>query len=224
MKKVILGLLLLPFAVFWGCKKNVVEPQIDISSKYVVIDSGYKWTYQMDSIVYSGFTNAKPDTFSYKIRNIVTNSFFDNAGQLSYRIEKYYLPSGSSNWIYTRTYSETKSELAYFRNDFDQLQLVVSLPVLKNKTWDGNQYNSSNYIDFYFDDVHKPDSFGIIAYDSTCAIIQDEARNVIRSYYAEEHYAANVGLVHKQVERIDNLNTSSQKGYKYQLTLLEFEK
>ena len=68
MKKIVIALFLTSFLWLFGCKKNVVEPQIDVSSKYVLIDSGYSWTYQMDSIVYSGFASAKPDTFSYKIK------------------------------------------------------------------------------------------------------------------------------------------------------------
>ena len=223
MKKIVIALFLAVFLGFFGCKKNVVEPQIDISTKYVPIDSGYSWTYRMDSIVYSGFANAKPDTFSYKVKNTVVSRFLDNVGQISFRIEKWYLPQGGKTWLYARTYSETQTELAYFRNDFDHKQLVVSLPVLEDKSWDGNLYNSSGFIDFYYEKVHDSDSIGLVKYDSVCTIIQDESRNAIRSFYAIEKYAANVGLVLKETERLENLDMPYQKGYKYQLTLLEFE-
>jgi hypothetical protein len=223
MKKIVFALFLSLFLWLWGCKKNVVEPQIEVSSKYVPIDSGYSWTYQMDSIVYSGLANAKPDTFSYKIKNTVVATFIDNAGQTSFRLEKWYLPKNSNTWLYARTYSETKSNLAYFRNDFDQTQLVVSLPVLQDKTWNGNQYNSNGFLEFYFDEVHTTDSVGMLQYDSVCTIMQDESLNAIRSFYAIEKYAANVGLIWKETERLENLNTSTQKGFKYKLALLEFE-
>lgn len=223
MKKLVLAATVSLFILF-GCKKNVVEPQIDVSSKYVPIDSGYKWTYKMDSIVYSGFANAKPDTFSYELKNEVTGIFIDNAGNTSYRIEKWHRLNTDNPWLYARTYNETRDDFAYLRNDFDKLQLVVALPVLKDKTWNGNQYNSQGYVDFYYDDVHLADSIGTIQYDSVCTIVQDESRNAIRSFYVTEKYATNYGLVYKEVERLENLNTSTQKGFKYKLTLLALEK
>lgn len=207
----------------FGCKKNTVEPQVDHTTKYIPLDIGQTWTYQMDSIHFSGFSDQNPDTFSYLIKNVVADSFTNNAGYKEYRIERWY-KIDSMDWKFARNFSEYRTELEYIRKDFDLREIVMSLPISFEKLWDGNLLNTRDEADFYYEEVHVPNTINDNIYDSTSTIIQDENQNFITSFIAEEIYAANTGLIYCEQERLKNLGTKTQKGFKYTLQLISFEK
>lgn len=177
----------------------------------------------MDSIVYSGFEDQKPDTFSYYIKNSVADSFTNGAGFTEYRIERHY-KTDSTDWQFARNYTEYRANWEYLRKDFDLREIVLSLPILKDKTWDGNIYHTRNEAEFYYLEAHIPDTINQVPYDSVSTVYQDENQNLITSYYATEKYAAHTGLIYRKQERLDNLGTKTQKGFKYTLQLISFEK
>jgi hypothetical protein len=215
---------LLVFIGISGCKKNVVEPVIDHSSKYINLAVGNTWIYQMDSIVFSGFSGSTPDTFNYLIKNEVKEAFTTIDGEQGYRIERYFKTDSNSDWKFTRQYSEVVTDLEVLRTDFDQTQITLSLPILLDKTWNSNQYNPNREIETYFEEVHEPAQVGPNFYDSTCLVFHDEEINIINSFFAIERYAANVGLVYREEEQLNFIGTATEAGFKYQLTLLAFER
>lgn len=205
-----------------SCKKSTIEVPVDHSSKYIPLDLGYTWTYTMDSIVYSGFEDQLPDTFAYYIKNTVADSFTNGAGYTEYRIERYF-KTDSTDWQFVRNYTEYRTQWEYMRKDFDLREILHSLPILRDKTWDGNIYNTRNEAEFFYEYTHVPDTILSIPYDSVTTIYQDENQNLITSYFAIEKYAANTGLVYREQERFDNFGTKAQKGFKYTLQLISFE-
>lgn len=207
-----------------ACEKNIVEPRINHSSKYAPLEIGMKWTYQMDSISYSGFIGDTPDTLRYLVRNEVKESFLDNQGKKAFLIEKMYKLGPSYDWQFSRQYSETKTDIELLRTEFDNTQVVLSFPLLNEKEWNGNQYNTGGEIDFYYESIHQTEMVGSFQYDSITTVMQEESINAIQNFYLREKYAANVGLVSQEFEHLQNLGMSTQKGSTYKLTLITFEK
>ncbi len=223
MKKLLFVLITLSVTGILACKKNVVEPQVNNSSKYFAMELGSKYTYQMDSITFSSL-RPTPDTFKYQIQDVITDQFIDNEGTTTFRIERYYKYDSASTWTFSRNYSQSATLIEAIRTDFDIPQIVMSMPVLQDKLWDGNQYNTKDQADFFYEYVHKADSIGNKGYDSTCLVFQDESTNFIQSIFVKEKYAANIGLVYREQEKINNLGTNDQLGFKFKLTLIDFER
>ncbi|NNJ56139.1 MAG: hypothetical protein HKP14_08405 [Bacteroidia bacterium] len=207
-----------------ACEKNVVEPHINHSSKYAPLEIGMKWTYQMDSISYSGFVGDKPDTLKYLIRNEIKESFVNNLGKEAFLIEKMYKLGPSFDWTFSRQYSESKADIELLRTEFDNTKVVLSFPLLTDKEWNGNQYSTGGEIDFYYESIHQNEMVGSFQYDSTTTVMQEESINAIQSFFLREKYAAGFGLVSQEYEHLQNLGMPTQKGSKYKLTLISFEK
>ena len=218
------ALFILFITAITACKKNKVELLEDHSSKYVVYGEGYRWTYQMDSIHYSGFEGSTPDTFQYWIQDVITDSYLNGGGDTTYSVERWYKTDSVTPWKFARTYSISTSESTVMRSDFDQNVVILSLPILLYKTWDSNQFNTGSEVDAYYDQTHVPAQVGPYLFDSTCLVLHEEQINAINSFYFTERYAANFGLVQRQEERIQYKDQPDQAGFKYTLRLIRFEK
>ncbi len=214
---------LLLFTGIYGCKKNVIEPVEDHSSKYIPMNVGNKWTYQMDSIVYSGFSGSTPDSFHYFIQDEIKEKYTSVQDNPVYRVERSFRLDSNDAWTFARQFSLEVTDHEVLKTDFDQLKVMFSFPVLLDKTWNSNQYNLGRDVETYYDSVHTPMQIGSNQYDSTCLVHHDEEKNIINSFFINERYAANVGLVEREEERMNFVGTATQVGFKYKLTLIAFE-
>lgn len=222
MKYTILSIaVLMTFAV--ACEKNSVEDPQDFSSAYHDISVGNHWVYQMDSIEFAG-TGAPPDTFNYQLKHTVVDLLL-NDGQEFYVIEIESRKDSTANWKIERVYSLSLSNEEVVKNDFDLNELVLSKPFSLNKLWDGNQYNSEPRSNYYIDSLHHAFEVNGMPFDSAITILQEEQINLVNSYQGKEIYAKDVGLVYKEKEYLSNLTDPNKvTGYKYTMSLIEFEK
>lgn len=206
-----------------GCKKNTIEVLEDHTSKYLTRETGHVWTYQMDSISYSGFQGDKPDTFHYWVKDVITDQFVTDSGDTAYVFERWYRTDSITDWKFARKFNDILNDKELIRSDFDQKSVLLSLPIVLNKLWDANQYNNGPYVESYYESTHNFAQVGPFQFDSTCTIFHDEQINAINSYFAKEIYAAHVGLVFREEERIEYKNTDDQVGHRYTLRLISFE-
>lgn len=206
-----------------GCKKNTVEDPQDFSSAYHDIGVGDHWIYQMDSIEFSG-TGAPPDTFNYQVKHTVVDLVL-NEGEEFYTVEIESRKDSNSSWKIARVYSLTFSIEEVIKKDFDLNELVLSKPFSINKFWDGNQYNAEPRSNYYVGQLHQPYEINGNSFDSSLTILQEEQINLVNSFRGQEVYAKDVGLVFKEKEYLSNLTDPNKiTGFKYTMSLLEFEK
>ncbi|QLH44708.1 MAG: hypothetical protein HWD58_03235 [Bacteroidota bacterium] len=68
-----------------------------MGKEYYNLTVGYDIEYAVDSIIYDDF-NQRIDTFSLEFKDAVVDTFTDNEGRLSYRIQRYYRQDSTYAW------------------------------------------------------------------------------------------------------------------------------
>ena len=215
---------LLAIATAYGCKKNEVVPNIDHSSKYQPLEVGHIWTYDVDSIVFYGNGSQKPDTFHYEVRHTVVSSFEDNANRTAFLIKRETKSDSLSDWMFKENFSEAKTTTELLRTTNDETIIPFSFPIVVNKEWDANQYNNKPKLETFYEETHIANTFGSLSYDSTSVVFQEEEINAVNRRFVIETYAANYGMVKREVENISGLESSDPKGTTYTFVLKSFEK
>lgn len=206
-----------------SCHKNTARPIEEISSKYQPLEIGFQWTYDVDSTYFYGNVSQEPDTFRHQIKNTITSSF--TSGQdISYVIDQYRRLDTTSAWSFVRTFTETKSSSDVKRNIASTIEVVLVFPLLQNYLWDLNQYNTFEYEECHFENIHTASLIGPTYYDSTASVYCEKSVNLLKSQFTREVFAANYGLVYKEVEDLTGLSsTAGAKGPKYTWKLNRFE-
>jgi len=231
--RIIIICIILAFATF-GCKKNEVVPNIDHSSKYYPIAKGYTWIYAVDSIVFYGNLGQNPDTFSYTVKQEVTNTTIDSSGNLSYVVDKSIKREKDLLFRFDKSFGIQKSALELTYNTVDTRLPILTFPLTQDKEWSGNIYTTkdewnlisgqSNEVECYYESVHQALDIAGNSYDSTSTVIRTKEDNAINSRYSSEIFAANIGLVQKYFENMENFSSNDPKGSIYTYTLISFEK
>jgi hypothetical protein len=83
-------------------------------------------------------------------------------------------------------------------------------PVDRNKTWDGNAYNTIGAWDYKLVDANIKRTIAGKGFDSTAQVLQINKINVIEKKYYMEIFAKNVGLVYKEVIDVTTSNDLSK--------------
>lgn len=229
---------LLFFLVVWvvflqGCKRQVIPAEdIDLGKEYYNLTVGYDIEYAVDSIIYDDF-NQRIDTFSLEFKDAVVDTFTDNEGRLSYRIQRYYRQDSTYAWSehYNFYATPTSSRLEVVDRNLRFIKLVF--PVKLNTRWYGNSYiptafnNELKWMDqwdYKYEDINVPFNTGFISFPSTVDILQadytegDESdpNSYSARGYSREVYAKNVGLIYKEMTRWEyqpSLSPRFKKGF-----------
>lgn len=219
--------------IAFGCKKNEVIPNVDNSTKYYPIEDDYTWTYEVDSIIYYGNITQKPDTLTYWVRHTVKSSGESTTGARSFIVEKSIRTEIDEPFIFNRTFEVLKTSLELEYNSIDTRIPILLFPITNDKEWSGNLYTEkdewniitgkTNELQCYYTDVHSIKTIENVQYDSTSTVIRSKEQNAINSRYSTEIYGANIGLVSKYFENLENFNTTDPKGSIYTYTLISFE-
>ncbi|PCJ63723.1 MAG: hypothetical protein COA58_15380 [Bacteroidetes bacterium] len=207
-----------------GCRKNAIVPNINHSSKYQPLEIGNTWTYEVDSIVFYGNGTQKPDTFRFLARHTVISSFMDNQERIAFLIKRETKVDSFSPWLFKENFSEIKTSTEVLRTIRDETNLPITFPISLNKEWDGNQFNNKPRLESFFEEIHIPAIIGPYNLDSVSTVFQEQEINAINRRFVRETYAANMGLVKREVENISNVESSDPKGTKYTFVLKSFEK
>ena len=78
--------------------------------------------------------------------------------------------------------------------------IKLAFPVKENQTWNGNAQNTADEIDYSYEFIDRPRTYGTVSFDSALQVTQvdDKLINKIAHQYQIEQYARNAGLVYKQ--------------------------
>ncbi len=217
-KLLILGLLFL-----YACDKSENLPHPEMGLNYFPLKVNATNVYNVDSVVYSDFTNTIT-TFQFLIKDSVINNFIDIQGNSTYRIERY-KKTATIDWTFqkviTRKIIGNRAE--EFIDNHRYIRLVF--PLTLKSTWNGNLYNSLEEWKHEVIGIDQPLNLTIIKLDSTTTIKQHDEVNLIREDTYTETYAKNVGLVKKEVKAVDK-DISTQKikrGYRYTMQLNSYK-
>ncbi len=196
---------------FFSCKKDN-ELHFDMGYTYTPSDVGRYVIYDVDSVIYDGFTR---DTirFKYQLKEYVESVFPDNEGRPSLRIERYVRmhdsvhPYDSIPWTLKNVWYSTRTSTHYERVEDNVRYVKMIFPVNSTQpTWNGNAQNTMGDCEYQFGPVNLKQTIGSMSFDSTAQVIEKIDTNLL--YYKSyiNTYAKNVGLVSRQVIDVTDNN------------------
>jgi hypothetical protein len=204
--------------LFFSCKKeNDNTFSGEYNRAYFPLEMGRYVTYDVDSTLWDDFVQVK-SVHKYQMRYTVADTFRDNAGRLSYRIETLIRKGDTLPWNEHRVLyvTPTDSNLELVENNLRYIKLVF--PIGNDIQWKGNSmiplldadyqyFQDWNYI---YSDYEKPFNHGKADFPNTVTVNQvDEVLNdpetMPNSYayrtYGKEVYAFDVGMVYREMTR-----------------------
>jgi hypothetical protein len=217
-KKILPALLILIVSVsFFACKKTT-SAGADASTKYFPLQMGKYVVYNVDSTFYVD-TNCKTTDHISQIRYSVTDTFRDNMNRLSYLMNVYTRANATATWQ-TQTVIYVTPTASDVETVQDGLRFIkLYFPILTTDTWKGNSYINTadtanmlyaNTWTYMYQNYGQSFNNGAVNYSNTVTVLQDDesqyatgtdtgAANIIYRTYAREIYAANIGMVYKQI-------------------------
>jgi len=220
MRKVIFAILI--STLFFSCKKDKNTATPNFNYNYANLKVGKYVIYNVDSITFNDFTGTV-DTSKFQIKEVLASNYTDLEGDNAFKIIRYKKDVDSLTWVLTdvwdckittRTYEKVVENVRYIKMIF---------PIRLNQTWNGNSKNNLGNLTYEFTSVHQPEVIGGNALDSVSTVLQNDNINLVQEEYAEEKFAANIGLVYKKnISKIRSDLSSPWSGYDVTMTLLTY--
>lgn len=234
MIKKFLPVLLLAFTIsvaLFSCKKPDDRPTPpQATQEYYPLQVG-KWVvYDVDSTIWDDVLCIER-FYHYQVRHNVADTFTDEKGRLSFRVETYIRKRVEEMWVPHQTFYVTNTEVTLEMN-YERLQFVKMIfPIEEGATWKGNTYiitkdpEYSYYDDWNYRYTNVGNSFnsGFKVFGKTVTVEHiDEAVGDPDAYpevYASrtasrEVFASGVGMVYREYFRwtYDPATTKCRKG------------
>jgi hypothetical protein len=183
------------------CKKSV-SPEIQkYYYSYYPLEKGHWVAYD---VIHIEHTNLGSDTLHYALKEVITERFIDNQGDTAFRIERRWKFNPTDEYIikdiwYANTYSTRADKI---EENIRYTKLVF--PILSEKRWDGNAFNTLEKWEYRYDSLHLSRSINGLQFDSTIRVVQSNVINPFQEKVASEIYANHIGLIKKSYKNIDN--------------------
>lgn len=210
----IAALILITAAVFFtiSCHHPGEDEDFIPVADYYPLHTGNFIIYSVDSIHYH--ETIPDDTSHYQVKELLTDTFYDNENRLNYRIERYQRPDESEEFTLTNVWNvlETKDQIQKVENNLRYIKLVG--PVSIDQNWDGHKYlggledifvpeqcNNLNFLEdwnFYYENIEAPLEINDFSFDKTVTVVEEGMINLIDYNYSKEIYAEGIGLVYKE--------------------------
>lgn len=211
--------LILISSLCFSCNKSKTEGPVidDYGYDYFPLEVGRSWEYEVDSIIYDPAVGGTAvDSFRTFIRETITGTLPDNAGQALYRVERYFRRNDTLPWQVEKVFTLSRDEQRASRTEDNLRFTKLVFPVKAGKSWDGNAY---------FDDTRPvfvagesvamfknwqyrileagvPATVGDMDFDDVAAVQNADNRylnNFLELRLATEQYARGVGLISREV-------------------------
>jgi hypothetical protein len=231
----ILTLLFIICCTQLACKKVIDQPADIYDGKaYFPLQKDKFIEYRVDSTIYDDFLNLIYKKTSF-LKDVVDSSFQDLQNRKNHYVIRYYKPHIDSIYRFQYLYYVTDADKTIEVVDNNVRFVKLVLPITFKGSWEGNKYvtstNSSDPLNWYlnwnyrYTDFDKPLKLDSIKFDKTLTVLQenfldgdtsDANTNFADFTYSREQYARNVGLVQKDIARINKdfaISTGKRKGF-----------
>lgn len=191
---------------FFSCNKDATPPNMGYN--YFPDQAGKFIVYDVDSFYYN-FAN-DVDTFKFQLKEKIQSVYADNQGRPTLRLERYikmYNPAISYSlipWKLRDIWAENKTKTTAEKVEENVRFIKLAFPVKDAQTWNGNAQNTIGEENYKYEFFDRGRTIGGIYFDSTLQVTQHEEEVLILKKYYIEKYARNIGLVFKQVIKVES--------------------
>lgn len=211
MRKLLL-ISILSLATFSGCYKEDLYPFIGYD--YFPTEIGKFVEYKVDSIwqddVIGPIGSAEAH---YYLHDLNESPFTDEEGRPAIRVERSWKQSPQGEYEIKDVWYRTRTSEVAEQNEENVTFIKHNFPVREGKSWDGNRKNTLQTLqelylqmaipevwEYEYVNVHQPYTINGFTFDSTVTVLQlDRPANFGLSVFAQEVYAKDIGLIHKQL-------------------------
>ncbi len=188
---------------------------------YFPVEPGNSVTYKVRRMEHDSALQ-KHDTDRYFIRRKITETFIDNEGRQSYRVERFRKDSMKGQWkiqdVWVANRNRKRAELVEENRRFTKLVF----PIDKGKRWDGNAYNDLPEQEYKYRDIHNSRTIGGEKLDSTVKVLQKDVENLIQRKFMLEVYAMGIGMVKKEdIDLETYTNGAIRKGTELYMRMID---
>ena len=220
----------LTVAVF-SCKKaDDIPAPPQATQEYYPLVVG-KWViYDVDSTIWDD-TFCVKRFYNYQVKHNVADTFTDDKGRLSYRVETYIRKRVQDDWVPHDVFYVTNTEVT-LEMVYSQLRFVkMVFPIKQGDTWKGNTYILSknpkySYYedwDYTYRNVGEQYNSGFKVFDNTVTVEHVDRAESDPELYPEifasrtmskEVFASGVGMIYREYYRwtYDPATTKCRKG------------
>lgn len=186
---------------------------------YFPVNIGHWVVYNVDSISYNDFTG-EVDSFKFQMKEYVESVFADNEGNETYRLERFYRPDDTSDWVLKNVWAInlTASNAQKVEENIRIVKLVF--PVESGTKWNGNIYNNLGSQTYEYQNAGSTFQIGGFTFDSTVIVSQKDELTLISEKYEQEVYATQVGMIYKKyINLVKQPSGVITKGINYSYTI-----
>lgn len=227
-----------------GCNdefETLPDDQLELS--YFPVDIGRTWTYQVDSVVYSNFSNTQIETTSF-IQDEITGMETDAAGATRFLVRRSWRRTLEERWASTDIWFMSRSENQATQTMENIRTINLIFPPREGVEWDGNSFIREGLIvniggeniemfknwNYQIGSVTS-EVVGVLSFDEVLEVQQANDENAIELRFSTEKYAKGVGLIYKEqrildtqcIEQCDGQSweEKAQKGFILRQTIID---
>lgn len=187
---------------------------------YFPVQVGKYVEYQADSVIYDfgpGGSTVR-DSVTTFVREETTDTFRNNAGELTFVIERFERQGMSDPWVVQRVWSASRSATQAVRVEDNLRFLRLVFPFDARTRWNGHLWIDP-YLEveiagerlrpfvnwnYRVDSVDVPARIGAFAFDSVLVVSEVDETNAIERRLSRAWYAKSVGLVRREQWILDS--------------------
>jgi hypothetical protein len=195
------------FCILPGCKEDEVIKPSSGALNYVSNDVGRWIIYDCDSITHldnDNNTDNNVDTAYFQIKEVIDSIGVDAEGEAIQHLSRYIKEPDSTGWIFRSRWTAKINSYGYQRVEENIRYLKLGFPISLSTKWNGNAYNNLGEEDYFYADLHAPETFNDFSFDSTITVVQGDSTIGYHTYpFGIEKYAASYGMYYRYRATID---------------------
>jgi len=180
-----------------GCESTLEFDQEASGQAFYPLTTGEYREYEIQEIKYTILN--PPDTINYFLKEQVGDSFINQTGGMTYILNRFERNDDSIPWEIDSVWTVIKSETNVVVNENNTPFTKLVFPVLEQKRWDGNAFNTKEEELYTYEDTYQPLILNDMDFNSTLKVIQEyNPDSIVMRDQRSEIYAENVGLIYKE--------------------------
>ncbi|QHT71417.1 hypothetical protein GXP67_34550 [Rhodocytophaga rosea] len=185
-------------ACFASCESRKVEPDPSrLGYDYFPLETGSYAIYDVHETYYA--LTANPITRIYQVKDEVTESFTDLAGETAFKVLRYSRKDPVASWQLDSVWTakRTPSQAIRIENNVSFVKMVF--PLEEQQSWNGNAQNILGEEKYFMQSIDKPYKLSTHEFNNTITVFHKaDTLSIVGKDKRLEVYAKDVGMIYKE--------------------------
>lgn len=184
---------------------------------YFPLEVGKYIIYDVDSTVYDPTGDTSVYSSKTIVKEVVTDTLRDNAGNLLYKLERFERSAGTLPWQVKKVFTASvQGDQAIVKED--NLRFIkLTFPVRKNESWNGNVFFDPSLVvtvageslemfkswSYKVENTGTAVTIGDFDFENVTTVREADSENLIELRVSRSQYARGIGLVYRELWILD---------------------